>query len=251
MYLNNIIHKKIPHRFSSLLLLCLLNFALGESYASEITLNTTGSTPLITPEQTGFMDLVAIEAFKRINMTLKTVKLPAERGLRNANAGIIDGEMSRIADVAKIYPNLICTQEKIMTWEFFAFSQKSINMDKGWSSLLPYSVSFLNGWKILEKNVPKEVELTKVRTINQLFSILDKKRTDIILYERWAALSYIKNKNLQSIHLLKPKLAKTDLFICLHKKHRRLIVKLTNALKTMKQDGSYNNIIKKILTPLE
>ena len=219
--------------------------------ANEITINTTGKPPLNTPELSGFMDLISKEAFKRIGYTLNTVQLPAERGLRNVNAGIEDGEMSRIKGLDKLYPNLIRVPEKIMDWEFVGFSNQPINLDKGWPSLQFHAVTFINGWKILEKNVPQQAEITKVRTPEQLFSILQKQRTDLILYERWGGLLYIKQHKLKGIQLNSPPLAVREMFIYLHKKHIDLVPKLASTLKQMKQDGSYQSIVNKILKPLE
>ncbi len=247
----NLCTEKGQNAFHTFFIVWLFIFFTNDSHANEITLNTAGGPPLNTLDQTGFMDLVAKEAFSRIGYTLKTIKLPAERGLRNVNAGIEDGEMGRVKGMEKLYPNLIRVPEKIMDWEFFAFSQTTINIENGWSSLSPYSVSFLNGWKILEKNVPRQAEITKVRTIKQLFTILIKKRVDVILYERWGALAYIKKEKLSSVILQKPRLEKKEMFIYLNKKHKNLVLKLAKTLKKMKQDGSYNKIVNKILTPLE
>lgn len=219
--------------------------------ANEITLNTTGVPPLNTPKLTGFMDMVSQEAFKRIGYTLLTVKLPAERGLKNVNAGIEDGEMSRIKGLEKTYPNLIRVPEKIMDWEFVAFSHGDINISSGWSSLSKFSVAFINGWKILENNVPKTTEITKVKNHTQLFSTLLKKRTDLILYERWGGLFHIsKNPQLRSIKLHTPPLVKKEMFIYLHKKYHNLISPLQKSLLSMKKDGTYQSFAKKILSPL-
>lgn len=78
---------------------------------TTIVLNTTGNAPLNTPDQQGFVDLVATEAFQRIGVRVKTVKLPAERGLINANQGIHDGEMLRVGGLDKIYHNLVMVPE--------------------------------------------------------------------------------------------------------------------------------------------
>ncbi len=234
--------------------LILILFFLFSSYASaakEITLNTAGGPPLNTPELTGFMDIVAKEAFQHIGYTLKTIQLPAERGLKNANAGIEDGEIGRIKGMEKLYPNLVRVPEKIMDWEFVAFSEKNIHLNNGWASLLPFSVSFINGWKILEKNVPKTVEVTKVRTKQQLFLMLSKKRADVILYERWGGLLYTRQHNLSHIKIQTPPLATREMFIYLHKKHISIVPKLAASLKKMKQDGRYRSIFNRILMPLK
>ena len=231
---------------------CLLFSNTSILYAKEITLNTTGVPPLNTPQLTGFMDLVSKEAFNRIGYILKTVKLPAERGLKNVNRGIEDGEMSRIKGLDKTYTNLIRVPEKIMDWEFVAFSQNDIKISSQWTSLSSYAVAFINGWKILENNVPKQTDITKVKNHQQLFSTLIKNRADLVLYERWGGLLLIsKNPKLKSIKLHKPPLAKKEMFIYLHKKHKNIVNKLRNSLSSMKRDGTYNSIVQKILKPLE
>ncbi len=221
------------------------------SYANEITLSTVTTAPLTTPNLNGFLDLVAKEALARNGYKLRTVYLPAERALKNVNAGLEDGEMARIAGMEKLYPNIIRVPEKIIDMEFVAFSRNNITLNNGWADLPKYAVSFINGWKIYEENVPKETEVTKVRTARQLFSMLEKKRADLILYERWGGLLYIKNKQLSSIKLQLPILAKKEMFIYLHKKNKFLVPKLAKTLKQMKQDGSYNTIANQILSPLQ
>jgi len=229
-------------------LTCSFTFSVS---AKELTINTTGKPPLNTADASGFMDLVTKEALNRIGYSLKTIQLPAERGLKNVNSGIEDGEMSRIKGLEKLYPNLVRVPEKIMDWEFVAFSFQKIDLSHGWSGLLPYSVSYINGWKILEKNVPKKAEQTKVRTPEQLFSILSKKRTDLILYERWGGLLFTKEHHLRNVKIQSPPLATKEMFIYLHKKHLDIVPKLAASLKSMKTDGSYQEIFNKLLKPLK
>ena len=241
-------HSTVPIAFVVILLHLL--FTLSSHADSTILLNTTGEPPLNTAEQTGFMDLVAKEAFGRIGITLRTVQLPAERGLKSANTGIIDGEMSRIAGLDKVYPNLLQVPEKIMDWEFVVFSKKAIDLHDGWNSLSPYAVSFINGWKILEKNVPVSADIEKVRTSKQLFTMIRKDRTDLIIYERWAGLLFLQSPDMHEVQLRRPPLAVRNMYIYLHQKHKALIPKLSQALAQMKSDGTYDRIVNLILIPL-
>ena len=215
-----------------------------------IRLNATGQPPLNTKSQDGFMDEVATEAFRRIGFELKTVFLPAERGLKNSNRGLIDGEMSRVKGLEKIYSNLVCVPEKIMDWEFVVFSSKAINLKNGWSDLSAQAVAHINGWKILEKNIPASAEVTKTRNADELFSLLTKKRIDLIIYERWAGHLRLHKLSLDSIKERRPALAVKGMFIYLHKKHKALVPKLSAALEGMKKDGSYQEFVKKHLKPL-
>ncbi len=216
----------------------------------DLVFNITGQPPLNTPAQDGFMDDVSREALKRIGYQLVIIRLPAERALRSANSGFIDGEMSRIQGLDKIYSNLIRVPEKIMDWEFFVFSKKQINLQNGWHSLENKSVAFITGWKILENNVPKTAAITKTKNSQQLFTLLQKDRADFIIYEHWGG-KYLSNKlQLDNVVLQVPALAKKEMFMYLHKKHAALVPQLSQALSEMKKDGSYQGLVNKHLTVL-
>jgi len=212
-----------------------------------LVFNTTGKSPLNTKNGDGFMDKVTEIALSRIGYKLQLVKLPAERGLVNVNQGLDDAEMSRIAGLNKIYPNLKQVPEKIMDWKFVVFSKKNIDLKDGWSALSGKNVAFINGWKILEKNVPDSANINKVKTDNQLFLLLEKDRTDFVIYEKWSGLEIIKNNNYKDIRLIEPPLAVKDMFIYLNKKHDHLVEPLSASLKSMKADGSYQQLEQNIL----
>lgn len=236
------------------LLFCVLIYGASvPAQADEtktIVLNTTGNAPLNTPDQTGFVDMVATEAFRRIGIKVKAVKLPAERGLKNANLGIEDGEMLRIGGLDKVYLNLIMVPEKIMDGVFVAFSKKDIDLREGWNALKPYAVVFINGWKILENNVPPSTSVVKVRSADQLFPMLNLDRADIVLYEQWGGLYILSGYQPTAIKMLEPPLASLGLYMYLHNKHKDLVPQVTESLKQMKSDGSYQKLVDQILTPL-
>jgi len=217
-----------------------------------IQLNVTGQNPLNTSGQMGFMDEVAGEALKRIGYQLKTLQLPAERGLKNANKGIIvDGEMSRVAGLNKKYANLVRVPEKIMDWEFVAFSYKPVSLAGGWSDLSKKSIAHINGWKILEKNIPNTAEITRTSSAENLFNLLRKKRTDYVIYERWGGRYILEKMTMNGVQLCKNPLAVKEMFIYLHKKHENLVPKLSASLLAMKQDGSYQKLFNKHLKQFE
>ena len=91
------------------------------SHKSVLSINTTTEAPFTTASRNGFLDIVVAEVFKRQGLNYKLVKLPAERGLRNVNQGIDDGDLTRIKGLERIYPNLVRVPEKLLYWEFAAF----------------------------------------------------------------------------------------------------------------------------------
>jgi len=242
----------IRRTISQIILVILLFTFQASIYAQpSLTFNTTGQPPLNTKAHDGFMDEVTREALRRIGYKLIINRLPAERGLHNANTGLIDGEMSRVEGINKLYPNLIRVPEKIMDWEFYIFSEKTINLQNGWNSLENKNIAFITGWKILEKNVPESATVTKTKNSHQLFTLLDVKRVDYIIYEHWGGKRVLNELKLNKINLQPPFLASKEMFIYLHRKHKALVPRLTQALKNMKNDGSYKSLIQKHLSPLQ
>ena len=231
-----------------LILLSFFIFSQTKTYAqNSLVFNVTGQPPLNTTKHDGFMDVVTREALRRIGYKLIINRQPAERGLRSVNKGILDGEMSRVKGINKIYPNLIRVEEKIMNWDFVVFSKKEIPLDSGWSALKNKNVSFINGWKILEKNVPQSARVTKTKNSDQLFNLVKKNRTDFVIYEHWGGRFVIKRLGLNDIKKREPALASKEMYIYLHKKHSALIPKLSAALSEMKKNGSYKKLEEKFL----
>lgn len=231
--------------------LVLLFVGTGEAAAETLVINITGNPPLNTPEQAGFVDRIAAEACRRVGLELQTVNLPAERGLKNANAGIDDGDMLRVKGIERLYPNLVMVPEKVMDWEFTAFSKHKLKLEGKWSNLAPHSVSIIIGWKLLENNVPPATELTLVKNPKQLFSLLEKDRAEVIIYERWGGLMYLREKGLSdSVQPLAPPFAVREMYIYLNKKHTKYVPALAKALRDMKRDGTYQRIYEQTLAPL-
>lgn len=208
-----------------------------------IVLNTTAHEPLSTPDQKGLMDQIAVEVFRRCGYKLVLDKLPAERALRNANIGLTDGELSRIAGLEEIYPNLIRVPEKIYDWYFVAFSKKQLDLNKGWNSLANQNIAYINGWKIYESFSPKTARVTKTKNEEQLFTLLSRDRTDIVLYHRAGGNYIINQLKLNDVKELHPPLAVREMFIYLNKKYSRLVPKLIKALVDIKTDGTYDRIM--------
>lgn len=237
----------IPY-FTVLLIFAINSLALAEE-SMVFTLNSTTKKPLSTPEQNGFLDLIAKKALAKINIDMKILFLPAERALRDANDGVLDGELSRVPGLEKSYTNLLLVPEKLMDLEFTVFSIKHKSIGPGWEGLNNTSVAFLNGWKILERNVPKSAEITKVHSPTQLFELLKLGRADYVIYEKWGGIALAREMNIKDVNALNPPLAVRGMHMYLHKKHSNFVAPLTNAIKTLKEDGYYQQIFKTTLEP--
>jgi len=233
-----------------LIILVLILTGSITSEASTLTFTTPHDEPISTVNSDGFVDRIVSEAVSRTGNRLRIVHLPAERALINANRGIDDGALHRVAGLNKKYPNLIQAKESTSVMEFVAFTNLPGIRIRNWESLKNYTVAIITGWKILEENIPRETELTKVKNPQQLFSLLQNHRIDLVLYGKWQGLVYLKKNNISGVRLLEPALAKQDMYVYFNKKHKNLVPSFDKALRSMKKDGSWDKIYMQTLQPL-
>ena len=209
----------------------------------ELVFNSATEEPLSNAHNTGFLDVLLSEAVRHIGYQLVRVQLPAERALRDVNKGKLDGEYIRVDGMENKYTNLVRVNEKIMDLDFVAFSHQSLELKDGWAALEPYNVSFLSGWKIIEANIPKDTRINKVSSPQQLFHMLYKRRTEVIVYERWAGLNILTNDpNYRDIRVHMPPLATSHMYCYLNKKHADLAEKLAQAIAELKANGTYTKL---------
>jgi len=224
---------------------------LAGNIPAPIVLNTADSPPDSTPRQTGISDRVLTEAFKRIGVPMRIVSLPSERALINANMGIDDGNYARVEGMRKLYPNLIRVPENVIKFEFVAFSKRLNFPITGWDSLKPYDVGIIRGWKILEANLAGAKSLTRVKNARILFALLNADKVDVIVYDRTQGLALLKALKYSDARIMRPPLAVKDMYLYLNKKHKDLVPLLTEALRNIKKNGTYNKIVQEGLTVLK
>jgi len=232
-------HKLI--QFFITLLCSILTFTTVHA-DSTITITSGRGEPFTTPKQDGFYDLIVMSMFQRLGLKANTILLPSQRSLINANSGENDGNIARIKGLEKKFPNLLMVPEKIIDFDFVAFYKRSNNISvTNWQSLKPYHVGFIHGWKYFEKKVQHYSSLNKVKNTKQLFYLLKKDRVDLVLYDLWSGLWWLKHHG-ENIHYLKPPIASVKLYLYVNKKHEKLVPQLAQALADMKRDGTYKAI---------
>ncbi len=216
----------------------------------QLILSDTYETPYTTLAGDGFLDIVAQEAFRRAGLSLKFVRVPPERALLNANAGIEDGVSARIAGLEKTYPNLVQVPEKILDFHFVAFTQRAEVPRADWAAIAPLVVGHIRGWKIFEQNLPPGSRVTVVDTAEQLFDMLNRNRIDVALYERWLGLALAEKMAIANVRVLEPPLAERPMYVYLHKRHAGAVPKLADALRAIKAEGMYSRVCEEKFAPL-
>lgn len=216
-----------------------------------LVLSTANAPPNATRDHTGLADRVVLEAFARIGYEVKILQLPSERALINANEGMDDGNYARIDGIEKTYPNLVKVPESITEFRFVAFSKhlSPSFQTSGWDVLKPYNVGIITGWKILEANITGTKSLIRVRDQKILFELLNSGRADLIVYDQRQGSIALKESKLMDIKVLEPPLAVRDMYLYLHRKHTGLVPGIAEAIRSMKQDGTYRRIVDESISP--
>ncbi len=239
-----------PCNLSCIVLSVLCMCASSQVFAEErvLVLNDANEPPLTTANHDGYLDMIANEAFRRVGYALKLDKMPAERALINANEGLVDGELTRIAGLEALYPNLIRVSEKFTDWEFMAFS-KNRSVPSTWEAMRSRAVGHIRGWKIYEQNLDGAEHVTAVEDSAQLFRMLELDRIEVALYEHWLGLALLKQQGLRDVYPITPPLVTREMFIYLNKRHAPLAPKLAEALRALKREGFYQRAYHEKLLP--
>lgn len=232
--------------FFTVLFLLVAIFPAASSAAEQLRINCT----VHSPTEVLFVNLVD-EIARRANLTIRWQTPPVGRSLLNVNEGMDDGDGPRIEGLEKQYPNMIRVPEPFGHFNFSAFAKDpEIKLDS-WESLADYNVAYITGWKIFDINVKQAKSIVKVGNKTQLFNLLHKDRTDLVLITRLAGLDTISKMGLSGIHCLEPPLVSTPMFLYLHKKHTPLITKLADLLRQIKEDGTYAELEARVLAPFQ
>lgn len=203
-----------------------------------ITLNDTNDPPYRTLNNDGFVDVVLLEIFKRIGYQVKTVSLPAERGLLNANEGIVDGEVNRIKGIDREYTNLRRVKERLRDSDFCVLS-KNADIVNTPEVLKTQVVGYIKGWKIYDKMMSGAKNTVTANNTQQLFRLLKIGRIDVVLYTCAQGFYLAKKYGIENVVELTPKLKQRGMYIYLNKKHENLLPALSNALQSVKREGLY------------
>lgn len=251
MSLDSVLSKNI--KISARAFRCFFLCALSSVTLAEpvMTLSTTDTAThyFHNAEMAGLGDEVLVEAFKRIGFKLEVAVFPTERSLKMATTGLVDGEFMRTRAIEKEYPGLIRVPEPVVDIEFSVFSNIPIDLTNGWLSLAGKSVGLVIGMKMIEKNVPKEAKVTGVKSMQQLFSMLNKGKIDYAVIPRGIGQDYLRDSGLSHILISDQALSFMPTFTYLHIKHASLAPKLAEAIRQMKQSGEYEKILNRHKRP--
>ena len=207
-----------------------------------LSLTTGMREPWTTPDNTGFTDLLVAELARRLGLPIQlSVNVAAARAISLANDGVDDGLAARVAGLEANYPNLIRVAEPIFVNDFVACANPPAPTVAGWPDLGGRTVAHIIGWQIFERNLPPTADVTTARDSPQLLSLLQNRRAEVILHERWQALWQADRMDL-TIAIAEPPLAQVPMYLYLHRDHAALAEPISAALAAMKADGTHRRL---------
>ncbi len=219
-----------------LIVLCVLIAGIAEAQ-SELTLSGIKGS---INHQIGSSILET--AYKKIGISVDTVEMPAKRSLVMVNAGDFDGEVQRIGNIDRHYPNLIVVPEPLLYLESSVFIKNSEIRIKGWEDLSPYTIGIPRGIMYLEHHT-KGLNRIFVKSQDQLFDLLNTGRIDVVIISTNYGLSFLNKHKGMKIRMLVPPILKIPLYHYLHRKHRNLIPKIAESIRQMRISGEMDEII--------
>ena len=235
-------NSKIPIRISQIPILFLLIF--HPAFCGGLTLVAVENRA-----ETQVGEAVLRAAYQKLGIELLIRRYPAERAVRMAAAGLVDGELQATEGMNHDQSDLIQIKPAINCLEAVVFTRSVELQPKGWESLRPYRIGIIQDLEYAENNT-KGLNWHIVRTYQSLFKMLENRRLDLVIAPRINGLIQIRSSGIQNIRELPPPIAQFQLFHTLHRKHKKLATKVAGILKKMKISGELVKIQSQIRSNL-
>ncbi|MCG8636812.1 MAG: transporter substrate-binding domain-containing protein [Desulfobacterales bacterium] len=241
-------------RFILVLMFCVIGFHVIGAEAKTITLATVEWEPYYGPslENDGFTVDLSRAAFQKAGYSLKIEYMPWKRAI------VLGEQGKKYQGVFGAYYN--DERNKIFVFsDTFAssgvglFSRKGENISyKTLKDLAPYKVGVIKGYANTEAfdaadYIAKDETTDQVKNIKKLMN----GRVDLIIGSPHVILYEVKSKLPEyggKIELLNPLLKTNTLHFMISRKvsgHEKIIADFNRGLKMIKEDGTYDEIVKK------
>ncbi|MBR0715550.1 ABC transporter substrate-binding protein [Bradyrhizobium liaoningense] len=176
--------------------------------------------------------------YARLNIKLEFEDVPGKRALALSSTGELDGEIQRIANLAKDYPTLVQISPPINYIEPSVFTTKLRFDVAGWDSIRDYSIGIVRGVGSSEAGTRGMSRVTATTSLENMIQMLDADRFDLIVTDLFSGLVAVRKLNLEArIYPLSPPLQRIYIYHYLHERHRDLVPKIGKAIADMDASG--------------
>lgn len=219
-----------------------LLFAQSTDINLKLKLSTSNLPPLVNADGTGYLDSILSEVSERTNIRFDVRKMPAARGLALANAGKLDGDVARTDTWDDLYPNLIKVPEPLIDITVAGlYLQPGIRVDT-LADFGKYRVGYVRGWKFLDSLFQHDLNVSVTRSVGQLLDMLAADRIDIIVMGIVPARQLARERGMSTMQITSYK-ARKSMYLYLHESRADINMLIDSAIRSMKEDGSYEAIV--------
>lgn len=186
--------------------------------------------------------------YRRLNIPIELVDVPANRALIESSEGRLDGEVQRNIHIQEQYPTLIRLEPAINYIEPGVFTRNLKFTVNGWDSIRDYKICIVRGVGTSEQGTKGMNDVIAVETLDQCLQMLAIDRVEVVVTDLFSGNVAVKKLKLDSaVHPLSPPLQKIETYHYLHEKHRDLIPRVEKVLQEMQASGELEQLRKQFV----
>ena len=183
----------------------------------------------------------------RMGEQIKLISIPGKRSALLLKNHQIHAELARISEYAKRVPFAIKVSEPVIELSRYVYSIDHDFAVKGWESLKPYHAVTVRGSWVINIYMT-EHRISKVDSMASAFQFLKSGRADIFVSNSILADKFLADTELElsGVIRLEPAVQLSREFTFFAEGYIDLAARYEAALRSMKEDGSYQAILAKM-----
>lgn len=185
--------------------------------------------------------------YRRMNIELVLVDMPAKRALIESSAGRVDGEVHRILAVKDEYPTLLPVRVPFNYIEPSAFVKRREFRVEGWASLRPYAIGIVRGVGSSERGTHGMPQVEAVTSMDLLMEMLAAERIEVAVNDLFSGRLVNRRLGLDgALRPQSPPLERVLLYHFLHESHRELVGRVEATMRQMEASGELERLRREI-----
>ncbi len=181
-------------------------------------------------------------AYGKIDVSVKFVSMPAKRAINESNSGRLDGEIYRIEEINKFYPNLKRVPTPVYYIEPSIFTKQQDIFIPNCFSIKNLSVGIVRGVKHSEL-CTKDLNNVQVFSYPKtMMKMINAEKIDIGILSKNNGIALLKQLNIDSVKPIEPPLQSIPVYHYLHEQHIEVIPKIDRVLAEMTASGEIEQI---------
>lgn len=183
-------------------------------------------------------------AYAKLGIAVEGRVLPAARALSDSAAGLTDGEVHRIREIAYQHPQLIRIDVPVNHVEGLAVSYGQRIDTSSVEGIRNYSIGVKIGTRYALRLVQGMPKVEQLASEKKLIELLTRGRLDIVIGDRPWANNVARKLGDPLFTINEPPLVSIPLYHYLHEKNAELVPEISRVLQEMVESGERDEIIR-------